>query len=111
MLKILITALVSMFKSLEQHPSRTWWEELFVRNTRQTFDGVVDTALTTGKFDMGDVPSVYFSLLKTRLTQTTIASVLSTLVRPKASDCLSAWRRLCCWLATNTSLPTCATVG
>jgi len=86
MLKNLITALHSMFKHSERHPNRTWGEELLVRNFRLTFDSVIEAARTLEKFDMGDIPAMHPSLLKTRRTQITIAGVSCTLVRPKAND-------------------------
>jgi len=51
-----------------------------VRNFRLTFDSVIDAARTLEKFDMGDIPAMHPSLLKTRRTQTTIAGVSDALV-------------------------------
>jgi len=79
LLKNLISALRSMFKHSQRHPNRTWGEELLVRNFRLT-------SRTIEEFDMGDIPAMHPSLLKTRRTQTTIAGVSCTLVRPKAND-------------------------
>jgi len=61
MLKILIIALLSMFRLPERHPKRTWVEELLVRNFRLRFEAILDAVHTTRKFDMGDILAVHKS--------------------------------------------------
>jgi len=85
MLKILIIALLSMFRSSERHPNRTWGEELLVRNFRLRFEAILNAVYTTGKFEMGDIPALHISLLRTKRTPTSIVGVPCTLIRPKTN--------------------------
>jgi len=86
MLKTLITALLSMLGSSERHPNRTWGEELLTRNFRLRFEAILNAAHTIGKFDMGDIPALHISLMRTRRDPTSVADVPCVFVRPKSND-------------------------